>query len=291
MMFHAVVAASILAVSAAGARQDAIDHAATGDSEYIRCVGITHPRQDVRLAFGISGRVESLEVGRGDRVVAGQVLARLDGDDVEANVKLLQVRALGTWAIEGAEASWRAADDTLRRTAAAHGEGGATDRELFDARQRAEQLKASLNVERQKQIEASWELAAAKARFERTIMRATFDGVIEDVHLEPGSAVDELAAVLRLVDDSVFRVDVAVPTERTFGLAPGTTITVAHRGDAARGAPTKAIVLSLASVADAASGTRMVRLELANPTGLPAGLPIDVFVPAKDEALAAASDR
>jgi multidrug efflux pump subunit AcrA (membrane-fusion protein) len=96
---------------------------------------------------------------------------------------------------------------------------------------------------------------------------------------------------MRLVDDSAFRVDVAVPTELTLDLVPGRTLTVAHRGRAAIGAPTEATIRSIASVADAGSSTRLVRLELANPTRLPAGLTIDVLVPTATEPVAVGGER
>jgi RND family efflux transporter MFP subunit len=247
-----------------------------------RCVAITRPLHDVQLAFGVSGRIESIAVQRGQRVKAGEIVARLDADDLEANAALLQLRADGTWSVDAATSAWKSADDTLRRIVAARASSAATDRELEEATHRAQQLLAQLNLEKQRQLEATWELKSALARQERTVMRASVAGVIEEIRVDAGGAVDELASVIRLVDDSAFRMEVAVPTELTLALRPGQTLEVWYRDLAQSGAPLAmrhGTVQALAAVADAASRTRIVHLQMANPEGLPAGLAVDVLVP------------
>ncbi len=220
---------------------------------------------------------------RGQRVKAGEIVARLDAEDLEANVALLELRAKGTWSVDAATSAWKSADDTLRRIAAARASSAATDRELEEATHRAQQLLAQLNLEKQRQLEATWELKSALARQERTVMRASVAGVIEEIRVDAGGAVDELASVIRLVDDSAFRMEVAVPTDLTLALRSGQTLEVWYRDLAPSDAPMAmqhATVQALAAVADAASRTRIVHLQMANPEGLPAGLAVDVLVPA-----------
>jgi RND family efflux transporter MFP subunit len=252
------------------------------EAAFESCPAVTAPARDLQLAFGVSGRVKRVHVLRGERVDAGELLAQLDDEDLAANVALLEIRAAGAFEIDAAQAAWRSASDTLARVKRAFEEEAAKERELRDAIARAEQTRAELGLAQQRQREAKLELAAAKARHEKTLMRATFAGVVEEVRIEAGGAVDELASVLRLVDESAFRIDVAVPTELTLGLRVGQTLPVRFR-TAVPGGDHLASIASLAFVADAASRTRVVRLEMPNPAKLPAGLPVDVLVPKPTE--------
>lgn len=257
----------------------------------LACPAITRPVRDLELAFGVSGRIRGVRVKRGDRVEAGQLLAQLDGEDLAANVRLLELRANGDHEIEAAEAAWSMANDTYARVKKAFAEEAAKQREVDDAWSRAKQTFAEFELSRQRKREAAIELDAAKARYEKTRMTATFTGLVEEVRIEAGGAVDELAQVMRLVDDSAFRIDVAVPVELTLSLSVGQSLAVSYRG-LLPGEMRHATVMSLAHVADAASRTRVVRLEMPNPDRMPAGVPIDVLVPAPaTEVTAAAAPR
>lgn len=257
----------------------------------VACPAVTRPVRDLELAFGVSGRLKSVQVKRGDRVASGQVLAQLDGEDLAATVRLLDVRARGDHEIEAAEAAWNLANDTFGRIRKAFEEQAAKQREVDDAWARARQTFAEFELARQRKIEAGIELDAAKARYEKTRMTATFAGVVEEVRIEAGGAVDELAPVMRLVDDSAFRIDVAVPVELTLSLSVGQSLGVRYRGLSAplvAGEVQYATIMSLAHVADAASRTRVVRLELPNGKRMPSGVPVEVLVPNPAPAVAEA---
>lgn len=249
----------------------------------IGCPAITRPVRDLDLAFGVSGRLQAVLVRRGERVKAGQLLAQLDGDDLAATVRLLEVRAQGEHEIEAAQAAWELASQTYGRVKEAFEQQAAKPRELDDAWSEAKRTFAEFELARQRKKEAAIELDGAKARHAKTRMEATFGGLVEEVRIEAGGAVDELAPVMRLVDDSAFRIDVAVPVELTLDLSIGQTLTVRYRGGLETLVPGElqyATVMSLAHVADAASRTRVVRLEMPNPKGMPAGVPVEVLVPA-----------
>ncbi len=246
---------------------------------------VTRPKRDLELAFGVSGRLQAMHVRRGERVIAGQLLAQLDGDDLAATVRLLELRAKSDHEVSAALADAEFAEQTHQRVRAAYEQDAAKEREVDDAWARLRTARAELELAKQRRAEAAIELDAARARHAKTRMCATFAGIVEDVRLEAGGAVDELAPVLRLVDDSAFRVDVAVPIELTMGLSIGQELLVRGRASSADGAISViresmfAKIVSLAIVADAASRTRIVRLEMPNPAKLPAGLPVDVLVP------------
>ena len=57
--------------------------------------GVIAPAQRAKLAFGLGGKIETLDVSVGDRVEAGQVLARLEGqENLEASVSTAEFELL-----------------------------------------------------------------------------------------------------------------------------------------------------------------------------------------------------
>ncbi len=57
--------------------------------------GVIAPAQRAKLAFGLGGKIETLDVSVGDRVEAGQVLARLEGqENLEASISTAEFELL-----------------------------------------------------------------------------------------------------------------------------------------------------------------------------------------------------
>jgi RND family efflux transporter MFP subunit len=238
---------------------------------------VTRPLHDLELAFATAGRIEAVPVRLGDRVAAGALLVQLDDDELTSQVELLALRANDDSAITAAKAGFEAADDLFRRTRSAFEGQSANVKELTDAQLRATKAKADLLDSQREFAEAKLQLAQFRVRLDRMRLVAPFAGRIEAVAVEPGGAIDELAPAIRLVDTSAVKIDLSVPTDQTFALRVGQTMTVRYRG--IDRAPGTATIVSLADVADAASKTRVIRLEMPNPEGLPAGLPVEVTLP------------
>jgi RND family efflux transporter MFP subunit len=236
---------------------------------------VTRPLHDLRLAFPTSGRIDSIAVRLGERVTAGALLATLDDADLAAEEGLLRLRAGSAVEVEAALMAFELADDRLCRIREAGDGGGATPIEINDAQREASRLQKELELAHQRRREAACELARVEALRSKQRLVAPFDGVVEELVLEAGGAVDELAPLLRVVDERVLRVEVAVPVEHTLQLRPGQAITVWYAPELGA-APQRAVVTAVAAVADAASRTRLIHAEMPNATGLPAGLPVRV---------------
>ncbi|MFO0827149.1 MAG: efflux RND transporter periplasmic adaptor subunit [Phycisphaerales bacterium] len=282
---HTIAIASMLLMAAAPGAQS-VDTANPNSFP-----AVTRPVHDLDLAFPMAGRVKEVPVKPGDRVSAGDLLVRLDDDELEVLVALSGLRAESTAAIDSARVAHDAAEDLLARTQAAFKADGANTKDVSDARTRAAAAQAALAEAELKSNEAKLEMKQFQTRLDRMRLNAPFNGVVELVHVEAGGAIDELAPAVRLVDSSRLKIDVAVPAGRTLDLRVGQTMSVRYRSAAGKSATAEATITSLAEVADAASRTRTVRLEMANDAGLPAGLPVDVLVPAPREQTADASPR
>src|SRR5262249_40850441 len=76
---------------------------------------VTKPIHDVELAFAMPGRLELLAFKPGDKVAAGTLIARLEDDELEAQVALSEIRANDQATIKAAKAARDQAEDLRSR--------------------------------------------------------------------------------------------------------------------------------------------------------------------------------
>jgi HlyD family secretion protein len=128
-----------------------------------------------------TGRLVYLGVVEGDRVRAGQVIARIEDADVKA--QLAQAEAN----LEVSRADLRDAENSLARERFLL-DSGFTSRASFDAAQaRYERVKAGIAV-------AQATVQAAQVALENTVIRAPFDGTVLTKNADVGEVVAPLAA-------------------------------------------------------------------------------------------------
>lgn len=232
---------------------------------------VTESEVDLELAFTIPGLVEEVLVRAGDPVGPGQVLARLDTGEIDASLALARVRAESTLAIEEAEALLGLAGNELARVEEAYAKGGVTEFEVERARLERTRRAVALDLARQRQGEYELQLRQLEATRTRYEVRSPVAGHVEEVPVRPGETVEELVPVARVVSVGTLRLDVAVPLAATLGLEVGGVAEVRLSGVAPDGGAMEGRIVHVARVADAASGTRLVRIEVPNEAGVPGG--------------------
>ena len=262
--FRFALAASALVAGAAAAVGTAPPSAGPGYD------AVTRADRDLALAFTVPGAVRTVDVEPGDEVVAGAPLVRLEDDVVAARVRLLEVRAASTLAADEAAAALALAENEEKRVREAFEGGAMADFELERARLETLRLRVALDLARQRQTEAGLLLEQARAERARYTLTAPVDGFVDDVLVDPGESVQALRPVVRLVAIDPLVIDAAVPTESTRGLRVGGGAWIVGPGEGV-GDARRGEIVHMARVADAASGTRRVRIRLANPEGRPAG--------------------
>jgi RND family efflux transporter MFP subunit len=150
--------------------------------------------QHADMAFEVSGRIEEFFVKEGDDVVQGEVLARLDPRDYEADLK-------------AAQANLRKAESDLRRSKSIYKEDpGAISTETIDTHQRAVDVSKA-------------NLAVSQKALDDTRLRAPFSGRMARKLVEDFQNVKAKEPVLVLQDTSTLEIDVNVP-ERDIARAP-----------------------------------------------------------------------
>jgi len=147
-------------------------------ADTITSSGIVIPSKQVRLSFQVSGQVEQLTMGIGDIVQAGQLLARLDTDELErakaqaeadlaiAQAQLAQSQSeAGEETIASAQSGIAAAKaglaDAQAQLAAAQARQSEVERQLADAQSAY-----------QKALDRPWEPQEVRDAMERELIRA-----------------------------------------------------------------------------------------------------------------------
>lgn len=212
-----------------------------------------------------SGRLLSLEVNEGDRVQAGDVLARIDHEMAEARVASAQ-------AVKGMLA--RQLQQALRDQKRSQKLGpqilpGAVIEQDLTARQTAQgRSRVARAAQRQ-----------AEAELDRHTVLAPFAGVIAYRWADVGTWVSTGDPIVELVDDDAIEVMVDGPRGLAQTLQPGDTAQLLPPADANNQAPVLAEVAGIAPSRDPVTKTVRVRLAIrgAAPWLMP-GDPVDVAI-------------
>ncbi len=142
-------------------------------------------REDAPLAFEVAGRVQALPVRLGDRVAAGDVVARLEREPFVQAVREAEA------ALAAAQARVRQAERLRQQAERLRRERAASDEAVQSAREKLE--VAQLEAARAEAL-----LAQARWRLERTELHAPYDGVIVERLAALGQWMGAGQAVLRL---------------------------------------------------------------------------------------------
>jgi membrane fusion protein, multidrug efflux system len=172
---------------AAGERPESVrvERAETRDViETVALPATIEARHDLLLAAETSGRITEMNVDKGDRVKAGDVLMRIDA-------------ALWQALIRKAEVQLRDAERDLKRYAELEQSGAVSQRDFDDIQLRRDTAAA--------------ELERAQVELDRCTLKVPIDGVVNDRMLELGEYANEGAAVIELVDISRVKLRVQVP--------------------------------------------------------------------------------
>ncbi len=244
---------------------------------------ITKPSEDVTLSFLRPGRIAKVSVKDGDTVQAGQLLIQLDDAAEKVQVSQLEAEAKDETRVRAAEAQlaqkkedlgkleWLLEQKAIPQWDVAHAKLDVTIAELS-----LQLARFELEQNKRKYEEAEIQLA-------RMRLVSPFAGRVERIFLRPGESADTLQKVVRVVKIDPLWIEVPAPLEQARLLSLGAPASIGFNDNKPG---TMGKVTHIAAVADAASNTLTVRVELPNPAGRPAGEHVKVSFP-----FVAAADR
>jgi RND family efflux transporter MFP subunit len=255
-----IVAAFVSALAACGQSEppspsvgrpvDVVEVEASKLVDDIKLSGEIQAENNVALAFRIGGRIVERPVNVGDRIAAGQLVARLDGQ-TEQNVLSAAKAALS--AARGDVSTTRSAFDRQERLMAQ----GFTTRPRFDQALQAKNAAQPALEDTEAQVEL------ARDRLAFTELRFTTAGVVTARSAEPGEVVQPGQVVVQLARDDGRDAVFNVPARFLEQQAEDPLIRVALADD--RNVVAEGRVREIAAQADPVTRTFQVRVSLQNP--------------------------
>jgi len=239
---------------------------------------ITNPSGDVTLSFVQPGRIARIHFKEGDAVKAGAVLVQLDDSVERARLAQLEADSKNTTNIEAGEASLAQKRVDLKKLEKAASLNAATDLEVEHAKLDVTIAELSLKVAVFEHEQAQRKYDEAKLQIDNMSLKSPIDGSIEKIDVETGESINVLESVVRVVQIDPLWIDVPVPLAETTNLICGNTAQVEFTSPGKMSV--KGTIAFIGAVADAASGTLRVRIEVPNKSNRPAGEYVRVVFPA-----------
>lgn len=133
-----------------------------------------HANQEATLAFTASGLVQDRLVDVGAKVTKGQVLARLENSEQKAMLELAEED------YKNAQLAYNKSNNSFQRYKKV---ATILDQEKFDA------ISFGVKMARVSMQKAKVNIALRQAQFDKTILKAPFNGIVTQTFKEPGDAV------------------------------------------------------------------------------------------------------
>jgi len=219
-------------------------------------IGSIQSRVPIEAASRSAARVIEIKVRAGDRVKRGQVIAKLDASEPQAQV----AQAQGQLAAAQAELRRATADEQRFSALFARGSVTASEHDAAEAAYRGAAGRAA---------QAQAAVAAARAGLEYATVRAPVDGVVVERLAEPGDMAMPGKPLARLYDENALRVELEVPDDLARKIEPGTPLEVTV---ASTDAVYNTQVSEIVPASDPASRSFLVRASLPSGRNLKPGM-------------------
>lgn len=213
-------------------------------------IGEIKPRYESGQGFRIDGKIVQRYVEIGSNVGKGQLLARLDNRDTGLSAKASEAR------VQAAKADLALAQAELDRLNKLY-QRKFISRQAVDIQEAKYQSAAALV--RQTQAEA----AVSTNQSAYTDLKAERDGVVTDIHAEPGQVVAAGEIIARIAVPESMEVEVFVPESRMQPIEPNLAAEVRLWADPTRIYQGK--IREIAPAADSVTRTFQIRIALSNP--------------------------
>ncbi len=181
----------------------------------------------VQLGFQVAGRIADVPVSEGDRVRPGQVVARLETQDLQVEVQT--ARAAGEAAraaLAQARANREKAERDLARTRSLLSSGVSTPQQMDIAQAAARVAEAQVRAGQAQVRQAEAALVQAQLQLSHAELRTPEAGEVSEKIHRPGEMVTVGVPVVALVQTDTLKVRAAVDETRVGAVRPGDRVVV-----------------------------------------------------------------
>jgi RND family efflux transporter MFP subunit len=231
-----------------------------------------------KIATPIMGRIDSLPQRVGAHVKKGEVIAKIDTRQLEAELAIAnQTLASAKSDLASAEANLKLEMGEYNRLEKLKNSAAFSRARFEDVENKVAVARTGVEVARSLMGEKEAEIAKRKLDVELATIEAPFDGVVVRQLLTVGGLVStEDPHILILVDDKTPEIEVEVPLDQVSALSEGTEVEFSIGGGDHQTARVRAVMPAEAPGAE----TRIVRLDPVNPTGAYSDVaPVTIYLP------------
>jgi multidrug efflux pump subunit AcrA (membrane-fusion protein) len=239
--------------------------------------GVSRPSQELKLAFPLPGVISDVLVKQGDVVKKDQVLANQDNQQDTITLASDEAEVLSTDEIEYSKADLAQKVIERDQKKTMYDQRVATKTEWQEAELAVQLSDARVKlavVEHQKKV---FERDKQKDKLEKEKLKSPINGVVKKLNIGPGEMADpqnrEGSIVVAQWDPMWLEAN--PPTAEAKNLQLGQVLDVTFEGEKK---PRQATIVFLDQY-DFGSESRLVRLEMKNPTLQPPGLRVTITLP------------
>jgi RND family efflux transporter MFP subunit len=242
---------------------------------------VSKPSADIVLSFVKPGRILKVLCEEGDTVGKGKLLAKQEDKAEKIRVDMLAAQAEDETKIQMTEAELFQKQKDLSKLEEALLKGAATDWETDHARLEVETTVITLVRSRLEHEQDSRRHKEALIEFKHLHLLSPINGIVEEVEIEEGESVQAFDPVIRVVQTDPLLIDVPVPVSLASRLSKGqpADVTFPLANGWTGGQTIEGKVKNIATVAEAASNTLRVRIEVPNAQKRPAGERVRIEFP------------
>jgi len=258
----------VAVLAGAGVLLGSLGPVATARAQELDC--LVQPRELLAVSSPVEGVIERVMVDRGDLITQGTVVAVLESSAERAAVEIARARAGYESGIKSNKVRVDFGQRRWERTDEMYKKDLIPLKDLDEAETQKVLAELGLAEAQENKRLAELELTRAQAALALRTIASPISGVVVERMLAPGEFAKQ-APILRVAQLDPLRVEVFVPVALLGRIHAGTRALVIPESPFNQAMEASVTVVD--KVADAASGTYGVRLELPNPGNrVPAGL-------------------
>jgi RND family efflux transporter MFP subunit len=232
-------------------------------TERLSLIGSLRAKQRVEVMPKASGRLLELRVDRGDRVRAGQIVARLEDDELRQQVRRAEAaQQVARASLAQREAELANRETELERYRNLSADGVVSSQQLETASTNVQVTRAQMSLASAQVAQAQAELEELRIRLGQTEIASPLTGIVATRFVDAGAVVSSTTPIFLILDLSTMLTVVNVPERdiNKIGVGSSAKVTV----DALAGEEFAGRVVRISPILDPQTRTAPVEIELEN---------------------------
>lgn len=236
---------------------------------------VIEPRTKAQIGSPSSGLIEVVLVNRGDQVVKGQALARLESSLQQVALELAKLNAEDEVDLESRRTLLKLEREKTKRVRKLYETKVVSDAMVEEAKAAEDLAELDLKAAEVEHRRKGVVLKQAQAEIMLRTVRSPINGIVTDRMMTAGEFAHEQSPILEVAEIDPLYVESFLPIDLYESINKNGTAII-HPAEPVGGS-FEAVITVVDQVFDAASGTFGVRMQLENNGGeLPAGVPCRV---------------